>query len=135
MTQNDEMKTYDFIEQDDFKGLMDAAIDKAPGTVGESEISTKFFNTVRGSDAMKVIDWSAFYEGGEKPEPEPTPEPEPEVVRPDETENTPEQQQTNDDLIAGMSAESGSTRFTMSAESINNITVPEGMNRNGAVSC
>lgn len=128
-----DMKNYDFVEGTDFDGLMAATIDKAPGTVGESEISTKFSDTSHGSDAMKVVDWFAFFDskgGDDKPEPEP----EPEVVRPDETENTPEQQQTNDDLIAGMSAESGSTRFTMSAESINNITVPEGMNRNGAVS-
>ena len=60
-------------------------------------------------------------------------ETEPVIVKPDETENTPEQQQASDDIAGGMT-ESGSGRYVTSAESINNITVPSNATRIGAIS-
>ena len=62
MAENNEMKTYDFIEGTEFNGLMSKAIDAAPGVVGDSAIGTKFMNTVHGSDSMAMVDIWAFYE-------------------------------------------------------------------------
>ena len=65
MTNNDEMKKYDFIEGTEFEGLMSKAIDAAPGTVGESDVLVKFFDTSKGCTSMKVVDLWAFYESSE----------------------------------------------------------------------
>ena len=62
MKENNEMKTYDFIEGTEFTGLMSKAIDAAPGVVGKSEVNVRFFDTSKGCDAMAMVDLWAFYE-------------------------------------------------------------------------
>ena len=141
MANNDEMKKYDFIEGQDFNGLMSKAIDAAPGVAGKSDVNINFFDTSKGPEAMAVVDIWAFFEGegggsdsGSTSGGTDSGSTEPDIVKPEETTNTEEQNQAVDDLIAGMSAEEGGTKFTMSAESINNITIPEGTNRSGHIS-
>lgn len=60
---------------------------------------------------------------------------EPEIVKPDETQNTPEQQQAADDMADALTDESGGTKaYSAVMTSINNLTVPAGAGRSATVS-
>ena len=131
---NDEMKKYDFIEGSDFNGLMSKAIDAAPGVVGNTGIGNRFMNTVRGADSMAMVDIWSFYEagngGGGSDEPE-----EPVVERPEETENTPEQEQVNEDLNNAVTDPDGGTKaYSAVVESINNLSLPADAGRSATIS-
>lgn len=130
MAQNDEMKKYDFIEGTEFDGLTPKAM-KGYSTGNGAGTSKLFRYSV--PDALEVISIDALFEaangggegGGDDEEPV--------VEKPDVVENNEEQTQAEEEIIAGMS-ESGSGKYTMSAESVNNITVPSGATRTGAIS-
>lgn len=129
---NNEMKKYDFIEGIVFDGLAPKAMEGySTGDGGEAKSNHLFRSAHLGADALEVISINALFEksGGSE-----SGETEHEVVKPEETENTAEQEQAAEDITAGMTAESGSTRYSTSADSVNNITVPEGAKRTGAIS-
>lgn len=132
MTENNELKTYDFIEGSEFTGLAPKAMEGYSTGKGAG-YSHLFRYSV--PDALEVISIDALFEGGnggnggngdDKPE-------EPVVEQPTVTENTDEQTEAENEIIAGMS-ESASGKYTMSAESVNNITVPSTATRTGAIS-
>lgn len=116
---NEEMKKYDFIEGIDFDGLMPHAIDKTAG-IGESKVSTHFYAQHMGMESLTIVDVASFYESIN---------PEPVVVRPDETENNEEQQAVEDEVIDAVTAESGGTSVKLSADTINNLVIPENATR------
>lgn len=127
---NEEMKKYDFIEGIDFDGVEPKAIDKIGG-IGKSAKSSPFYVQYMGAESMSVIDIAALY-SGDSPEPGPTPEP---PVRPDETENTPEQEQVAEDLIDAVTDPSGGTKaYEASVDSINNLTLPANAGRSASIS-
>ena len=139
---NNEMKKYDFIEGIVFDGLEPKAMEGySTGDGGDAKSNHLFRSAHLGADALEVISINALFEKSEGGKEEGSEsggtesgETEHEVVKPEETENTPEQEQASEDVVAGMTAESGSTRYATSAESINNITVPENATRTGSIS-
>lgn len=147
MAQNNELKYYDFVEGLDFDGLMPKAMEGySIGDGGEAKSNHLFRSAHLGADALEVISINALFEksggseggGAESGSTESgsteSGETEHEVVKPEETENTAEQEQAAEDVAAGMTADSGSARYTTSTDSVNNITVPEGAKRTGAIS-
>lgn len=95
--------------------------------------STESGSTESGSTESGSTESGSTESGGTESGGTESGETEPVIVKPDETENTPEQQQASDDIAGGMT-ESGSGRYVTSAESINNITVPSNATRIGAIS-
>ena len=126
---NNNMKNYDFIEGVDFDGLMPKIINSV-GAVGASGLSVPFYAQYMGSDSMAVVDLEKFY--GDSPSPV---DPDAPVERPDETENTPEQEEVAQDILDGVTSESGGTKaYSAVVDSINNITLPADATRSASIS-
>lgn len=141
--ENNEMKNYEFVEGIEFDGLTAAAIDKAYG-IGESTESESLFVQHRGAESLKVVDIYALFEGGSgsggtdsgsTSGGTDSGSTDHEIVKPEETENTPEQQQVADDMANALTDESGGTKaYSASVESINNLTVPANAGRGATIS-
>lgn len=106
-----------------FEGLTPFADEKI-GTIGTPETPVLPPNLdPRSVDPVEVADFTTLAQG-DAPEPEPTPEPVQPVVRPDEVENTEEQQAAEDRIINDIL--SGKTTISGFGDTVlNNITMPD----------
>ena len=129
MAENNEMKTYDFIEGTEFNGLMPKAM-KGYSTGKGAGYSHLFRFSV--PDALEVVSIDAIFEAGSKKDDSQSGST---IVKPTEVPNNEEQEQAAQDMVNALTDESGGTKaYSAVIPSINNLTVPADAGRSATVS-
>lgn len=120
------MRQYDFVEGTEFSGLTGKAIDKAPATVGNSDVVVSGFRGWNGAASLEVADIESFYEDSPGPGPEPSPVPD----KPEENPNTDDQDTTANNVVDQITEQSGGTVNVVVPEgqTLNNMTIPSTSN-------